>query len=508
MSFERFRATFFIVLAILLATLSPDRIGAQAAVVSDGPYVIRSVDFSIQGVTLEFILRKKADFKIGASFATKAELEAYIADRRQLLVNERVLAEVSADYEALPAAGGGFDVAVRVSTKDSWNIMALPYFKYDSNSGLLLSVRGRDYNFLGSMQTLVLNLDWTQDELGRNAYGGYMTCGVPFRLLDHDWSTSLSQDLRIFADERPTKSVTSAGIGVTFHERGPPVTLSGTQTLSFNPDSVASDVDPYLLTTAGSLSTWLPVGGAVGELGSTSYSISAGASRMWRFDAPVRSDRLSTVFTISQSLSLGRIDWSGNMLEGMRFSASNWNGYYVDSDSWVVDLDAQAIALFTYEGRLGAKARFQGFYRPIGSARGSLGSNIRGVLDARVSGDAGAFVNLDLPVKLFDFPTQVFIKKNWFDFELQFSPFLDAAIVRPAAGVRPRTDSAISGDDVWCGAGFEFLVFPVRVRSFIVRGSLGFDLDSIARTGSFTAASPRDGASPYEISFGLGLFYL
>ncbi|MDP3179791.1 MAG: hypothetical protein Q8M76_17915 [Spirochaetaceae bacterium] len=488
-------------LAIVVAAVAPARIAAQEPAAVQGPYVIRAVDFSIQGLTLEFVLRKKADIEVGKCFPTKEALEAYLADRKQVLVNQRVLEEVSLDYDAPLSPGGGHDVAVRVSTKDSWNIIGLPYFDYDSNSGLLLSLRGRDYNFLGSMQTLVLNLDWTQDELGRNAYGGYMSCGVPFRLFGHDWSTSLSEDLRIYADGRPAKSGTTAGIGITFPELGPPITLSGTQTLSFNPDSVAADVDPYLLTTAGSLSTWLPLGEPIGKLGRTSYSIGFGASRMWRFDAPVRPDRRSTVLTVSQGLSLGRIDWLGNMQQGLQLSASNWNGYYVDPDSWVVDLDAQATALFTYKGRLGAKLRASGFFRPVGSIRGSLGASLRGVLDARITGDAGAFANLDLPVKLFDFPTHLFIKKDWFDFELQFSPFLDAAVVRPG----PM--SAIASENLWSSGGFEFLVFPFRVRSFIVRASLGFDLDSVVRNGSFTDSSPRDGYSPYEISFGLGLFY-
>ena len=51
-------------------------------------------------------------------------------------------------------------VTLDVYTRDTWNLIALPYFKYDSNSGLLLALRGRDYNFFGTMQTLTLNLDY------------------------------------------------------------------------------------------------------------------------------------------------------------------------------------------------------------------------------------------------------------------------------------------------------------------------------------------------------------
>jgi hypothetical protein len=45
------------------------------------------------------------------------------------------------------------------------------------------------------------------------------------------------------------------------------------------------------------------------------------------------------------------------------------------------------------------------------------------------------------------------------------------------------------------------------MRTFIVRASAALDLDAVIRNKSLTAPSPRDGGSPYEIFFGLGLFF-
>ena len=79
----------------------------------DGPYTIARVDFDITGATIEYSLRNKADIKLGTSFPSREELESFIADRRQQLLNERVLASVDASYDATPAPSGGYDAQPR-----------------------------------------------------------------------------------------------------------------------------------------------------------------------------------------------------------------------------------------------------------------------------------------------------------------------------------------------------------------------------------------------------------
>ena len=136
-----------------------------------GPYMIRTVDFEVDGITMELALREKVDISGNETFPDLTALEAFVADRRQLLSNERVLESVAARYALEPAPGGGFYADLIFSTKDSWNIIALPKPKYDSNTGFDLSVRARDYNFLGSMRTLAVNFDYSIDEVGAVSYG-------------------------------------------------------------------------------------------------------------------------------------------------------------------------------------------------------------------------------------------------------------------------------------------------------------------------------------------------
>ncbi len=163
-------------------------------------------------------------------------------------------------------------------------------------------------------------------------------------------------------------------------------------------------------------------------------------------------------------------------------------------------LDASARGYSNHLQRIGLAARATAYQRLSGDERTDQGGYLRGVRDARVDAESALFLNLDLPVKLFDFPTHLLIKKNWLDFELQASPFLDAAVAK-------RKDAPLGAEDFWYSGGLELIVYPAMMRTFIVRGSVGFDLDAVIRNRSLFDPSPRDGADPYEIYFGLGLSY-
>jgi hypothetical protein len=495
------RATRHLIASLVLAVAALAMAGAQEAPLSSGPYVIQSVDFQIKGVTREFVLRGKVDIPIGKSFPDRASLEAYIADKRQVLLNERVLASVDAGYDAVPNEAGGFDVALHFSTVDSWNIIALPKFQYDSNNGLLLSVRGRDYNFLGSMRTLSLNLNYTFDENSRQGFGASAGFTMPFIALGHEWAISFSDDFAIYPDGTPTTSTTSVGLSVTFKELGFPITLSASQGLSFNPEGLSADPDPYFLSEYASISCDVPTGLSLGENLEVRYAPSASFAYNWAFDGPLGyGGRQGPSLSLSQNLYFGRADWMGNQREGLVASISNSNSFSIPTTTWSCYLDASARAYTNWKEKIGIASRLQAFARLTGSERTSQGGSLRGILDSRIHGVDGVFLNVDLPIKLFDFPTHVIIKKNWLDFEMQASPFLDF-------GLAKRDGVAISADDFWYAGGLEVMVFPVVMRSFIVRASIGFDLDAVLKNKSLTAASPKDGASPYEIFFGIGLHY-
>ncbi|PKL06644.1 MAG: hypothetical protein CVV53_03260 [Spirochaetae bacterium HGW-Spirochaetae-9] len=462
-------------------------------------YTIRNVKFLIKGMTMERILRYKADIQPGTPFPDRESLEKYLAERRQILMNERVLADVNIEYTTSPTSSGSYLADITVRTTDSWNIIGLPYFRYDTNDGLLLSLRGRDYNFLGSMRALVLNLDYTRDADGKSSYGGYTSFGIPFKLLNHDAGLDASQSLSVHADDRPITSLSSIGFWMRFPEPGFPLTFSASQGLQFNPEATSTDTDPYFFLSSLSLSAAIPTSLNAGKFGKIYYSPAISTSLYWRPDVIVRNDRKGLTPAFSHSLSFGRVDWIENMRNGLSASISNTLKYNLLTAVDTIDLDASVQFHATSGGKIGFNSRTMGFFSFTDSTRGSLGTNMRGIKTARLWGTEAAFLSLEMPVKLFDFPTHLLIKKNWFDFEMQMSPFLDLGYVGGGSGTT-------LADKVWYGTGLEFFVYPLRMRTFIVRASLGFDLDAIIKNQSFTEPSPRDGYSPYELYFGLGLF--
>jgi len=464
-------------------------------------YVIRSVSFEITGHTLERVLRQKADIRPGTAFHSLEEFETYLEYHKQSLLNERVLEDVRADYSTAKANDGQILIDIVITTQDSWNLIALPYFKYDSNDGLVLSARGRDYNFFGTMQVLVLNVDYAIDQQQRHSYGGLASFSVPLQVFGRDASVSVYEDLSVHADGRPITSISNLGFSVGLPTPPAyPITLSANQGLQFNPDEVSTDVDPYFLASSLTASSSIATGLSLGQYGQLIYVPALTASINWRPGAVVRDDRKGFKLTMANGLHFGRVDWVNNMRRGMDATLTSTDAYNFMTNTPTLDLDASYSYHTTKEGKLGFEGRFVGFYSFTNTTRTDLGTNMRGIVDARLWGGAAAFLNLQAPVKLFDFPTHVIIGKNWFDFELQTTPFVDLGYVKKNPG-----GSFL--DDSWYTAGLEFAMYPVRMRTFIVRASAAFDLNAVISNKSLTKPSPRDGGSPYEIFIGLGLFF-
>jgi len=480
---------------------SEQQVTIEAPTTVQAEYRVRSIIFQIKGRTKERILRNKAQIDIGARFATPEDLARYIADARQRLLNERVLQSVEIEYLIETLDENHYEVDIVIAVEDSWNIIALPYFRYDSNDGLLLSIRARDYDFLGSMQALVLNIDYSSDTSGAKSYGAYTSFSVPLQIWAHDAGIDASEMLEVYANKRPMTSISDISFWYRQDIAGIPFTLRASQGLQFNPDGIANDPDPYFLRSALSVASTVSTGVVVPGVGELQYAPSLSLYELWRPNAPVLSDRQGATVSFSHSISGGRVDWIGNMRSGLLFSVSNTDSYNLYRRDPGADIDFLINFHAMYKSIIGANARGTGFYSFTSDAREKLGSSMRGILDSRLYGTSAVFLSVEVPIKLFDFPTHVFIKKDWLDFELQCAPFLDLGYVEGAAG----TVAATYHD--WYSGGIELLVYPFRMRTFIVRASLGFDLNAVLTTHSLTASSPRDGASPYELFIGIGLFF-
>jgi hypothetical protein len=491
--------------AILIASI--------AAYAQTAPFVIRGVEFTVKGRPLPFVLRQKLESDgpiIGKSFPDIAALDAFVEDRRQVLANYRQLESVEASRDLSPASDGSTDVILRFAVVETWNIVALPQPKYDSNTGLTLYVKGRDYDFAGSLQTLNLDLSYVSDTDGNKSVGLATSFSYPFQAAGLEWTADISESFRAYTN-RTLISGSSAGLTLNIPGLGFPASVSASQGFYYNPDYPPDltkqnpPADRFYLGESLAASASIPTGVNAGALGAIYYQPSLSLTQNWWPTADLTVyGRPGLALASSNTLTAGRIDWLGNMRKGVSASVTGTFSYNLRYSDFVTALQGTGNFHANWDGRIGIAARLTARARVTGHFPDDnyqdLGGELRGILDKRGNGVGGAYVNLSLPIKLFDFPTHVIIKKNWLDFELQAQPFLDAGLILPKWGAMPGSDS------LFASGGLEFLVFPTAMRNFIVRASAGWDIRSVLKNRSLTAKA-SDGYSPYEIYFGTGLAY-
>ncbi len=487
----------------LLAALALPRAVAQ----ENASFEITEIRFHIEGTTQQWILAKllagrvepypdrRQDLYVGRTFASRAELDAAIAGRTQLLLNERTLASARIEAAVEPRAGAAAAVRLDVYTKDTWNLIGVPYFKYDSNSGLLLALRGRDYNFLGSMQTLNLNLDYTYTETHVNEWGAKTSFELPFELLLHDWTWDVSAGFTYDPDNFGLDLETTLGIELPL--------WPGTWTLSYtqgyhiirqdeelkypSPDGstfITAD-DDYYNESKVSFGTSIPTGWYLPALQEVKYNPSVFVDVKYKAQGELSDSYRGFQPGFSHALAAERVDWIGNFRSGASATLSNTIAYSLSTDKWLPGFNGD-VSGYKAAGIFAFSARVSGFYTPESINTTDAAANIRGILDNRMSGNVGAFWNSDILLKVFTIPKFV---------EGQGGIFFDVAAV---------TDTHRSFDpssDFTIGVGLEAIGFPLFARSLYMRASAGFDLFDVLSTKSLGGSYKR------ELFIGFGYFY-
>jgi hypothetical protein len=103
---------------------------------------------------------------------------------------------------------GGASAVISVYARDSINALAVPFPKYSGSDGLVLAVRYKDFNFLGSMEAafhhgrLLLRRS--------RAERRYRVLGCPSGLWGGAWDSSLSADVSIAEGVDPIPNVNAA----------------------------------------------------------------------------------------------------------------------------------------------------------------------------------------------------------------------------------------------------------------------------------------------------------
>jgi len=460
---------------------------------SDSTFIINSFTFSIIGFTQPFALINKADLVTGEVITGFNYLEKYIQDKTQLLVNERVLKDnVKIEYTIDEITDDEkFPVDLTIYVEDTWNIVAIPRPQYTSNSGFDLTVKARDYNFLGTMSPLRLDVGYQRDLEERNFVTVMLDSGIPFRAFGYNWHFNFDHDVQYRPNmEQHWYYYNVTGISVDIPVFFTTPTFGFEVAFTVNEENSDFDKPDYgnfqeglYISTRPFISWKIPTSLMIGEYGELIYTPGVSTTFNHEISPWILSDnRRGPFFDLYHSLGFGRINWIGNFQEG--FSAKLSNSFKYDFYRYAYhiyplssSIHMAGIGHFTITNFMGFSTRLM--YRHwFNTFNDKAGDALRGVYDRDIKADFMVSLNLDLPLRALRIrPSEWFgMRRNVFDFDLHISPVLDMAVYQ-----HPGTQGDFNSDSFLISGGFEIIVFPDFFRSLYLRISAGWDFSDISK---------------------------
>jgi hypothetical protein len=473
-------------------------------------FIINSFNYNIKGRTLPFVLNTKAEFKKGEEIIGKTHFAKFIKDKKQLLINERVLKDdVRVEYTIGELTQDGkYPVDLEIYVEDTFNIIALPYPKYDSNNGFSLTIKARDYNFLGSMEPFRVDLGYKYDQEGRTTISLMLDSGLPFQAFGLNWFF----DFDNYFDYRPEFSEpfyfkNRSAISVDIPIQRTTLNLWFAESFFWNEENADTDkpklgdVQEGLYMSSYPRVSWkIPTGLEIGDYGELTYNprlyaIINHEISPWELSY----DRIGPTLHFTHSLYFGKINWIGNFRKGLSLNLNNsysYDFYYLrrDWDPWGYSYSIIAKGYFMLvEDLVGVSSRFS-HYHWINTSSDSAGDVLRGIFDRDVSAEYIMTFNFDLDVRAIRMKPYEWLANNKLmrilGFDVHLNPFFDMAWYKP-----PSEPSEFKRENLLFGAGFEMIIYPHRFRSMFLRISVGWDVSNIAEK------------TPMEIFLGMELFY-
>lgn len=258
---------------------------------------------------------------------------------------------------------------------------------------------------------------------------------------------------------------------------------------------------------------------SISYLGSYSVSLRDG------FDLTTTATNHVPVFSTTQSISFGRINWVGNFRKGVRgvfWGKADYALFSRDlqnSDYLTYAVQGELTAHATLGRRIGLSTQAMGFYSHVPSfdwyedqsfpeflpnRSKSASEALRGILDRTFDSTVGEFDHQKLgAVANFD-ATLMFIKFKGFA-EGFMSAFMDIGVFTPTVDTGSGSNT-VTQDDliIFKTVGVEGYGIMDKFPSYPIRGSLGFNLDDVI---SHFKGDMAFSDIEFELTIGMGLHY-
>jgi hypothetical protein len=456
-------------------------------------YSIETIRFDIKGRTRPLALLDAGKFRKGELLWGEAGLAYYIKDKTQLLLNQRVLQEVHIDYATGKTDEQGLTpVDLLVSVTDTWNIIVLPRPQYDDNTGFELTLKGRDYNFLGTMNALRIDLGYQRNTEGENSLVFEIDSDMPFNAFGYAFNLNFDHAFSYTFDQ-PLYYKNTTGISMELPYQRTAFTFGFEEAAVIHEENeeeykpAYGDRDDWYMSSELYASWKIPTGLLVHTFGELTYTPKV-AGKLTYPQETLEYFRQGPTLTLSHSLGFGRIDWIDNYRNGLEVSLDNAYQYNFYNQGWDKNLFLTAAGHLPVRDFFGISGRVR--YRHWFDDTEDAGDALRGMLDKSVHVPYMVSLNLDFPFRILRFiPSQWLDNRKFrlFNVEMHLSPFIDAALI-------PAPQALLTG-------GLECIVFPEFMRSLYVRVSMGWNLIEALKTKSLPGGANR------ELFIGIGHHY-
>ena len=420
--------------------------GAETA----APVRVGSLEFIIDGKTLEVALRRVMKIEEDMEFDNLEALEDFLARDIQELKNLRIFTLVESQVDFNPNIDGGGQADITVSVTDTWSIFP---FIVPSSDGTttLITLAVVDKNFVGSLTELRLsgNLGVGTDPLTDKLE-------IPRWGVDLNWS----------------------GIAVNQWQFSTRIAYQYESERKFSGDVPIEDFSYYEAQII------LDVRYEFRFLRNLYYHIIPSVGGRHGYDVRIDSGNIEYEYLfvgLGQAIDYRRIDWTD-------FYRSGWALGLLNA-LWSADDGSEGLIKTTFTGRLSGhgilgpvnpNGRFLAHYA-INTIGAGLARFLRGVRNDSMYGNRIFVLNTGIQIRL----------HRWSWLEPHLQPFIDA-------GIAAEPGEAFDWqEDFHLGIGTELILFFPTLPSLTIRGFVGFDA-TVEDWSSFAKV---------EAGFSFDLFY-
>lgn len=488
-------------------------------------YTLNPSSWSFLPTTKQELLDINVPVDKNRLFSTKEELEAYISDYKQRLYNTRVFDSIDVQYSVEESKEIN-SVTLKVETTDTVSMLAVPYPNYNSNSGLVLKIKAKDANFLGTMNTMSTDLNIAISNEKDVGLGINFNFDYPFKagIFNMIWLNDLGINYT-FGEDMPEWGI-KTGLLASLPKDNISYQLKITQAFNNNLDYKVYNDNMYFDTVITfQTPVKLYMSDSLGAITTTPYIT---YDQNWDFNGITEENASlsSPSLSFGNTLRFGRVNWKNNFRTGLQSSLNFDVDYNFQREIWYpsVTFEVQSFKGFSFSDKvdcftkLGICTDFFTYYEyvepsnPFFNTDGiAFGSRLRGIKDSQVYDNYGDLGNSTTTPALIcfniDFPWHIFSTNftkgfmRHFNFDFQISPFIDMALIYNKA-----TGKYFDPKDGFYSAGLEILVYPKKWSSFTVRGSIGYDIGR-GLLGNYINTDWRQDVSKTEITVGIGLHY-